>query len=542
MHMIRTASVIALAVFASLLTVQTTSVAKGFDKGPPPGIVPTTATLAQVLMAHKKAVGKAIDPNASFIEDGTLATNGLTGTYHDVDAGGGYIQTTTLGPFTSSFGASNGQSWSEDENGQVVRHEGVHQRGSVDARALEAALTKPEDDVKLLGEVLGPPVAYVVEVNPPNGRREWIFFDKTTYQTVRTESIMPTSRVVATYSDFKPRNGFTEPWSGHWSDGDAVNDEDWHVKSQQSNAIIDPTQLQIPQSRPFLEFPQGQTSVDLPIKVIDGDIVVQLMVGGRGYDFLLDSGSSEFNVDYAAAQQMGLTLYGKSLQTAAGKFSSSESMIPEVDVGPLKMHNVVVTVLPFSRQEATAMQLVGLIGYDFLAGATMRIDYDNRKLVAMVPGQYVPPPDATALPVLLDDRVPVAAAQIGSSFGDHFIIDTGANKGFVFPGFVASHPDDMRDQGEGGQISAYDPFIYATGVGGEVQLKPTQVKVLSLGGVRFERWLVYAMPGDVAQEDEDYDGLIGYDFLKYFNVVFDYRNSVIFLEPNATFKRNVTRG
>ena len=40
---------------------------------------------------------------------------------------------------------------------------------------------------------------------------------------------------------------------------------------------------------------------------------------------------------------------------------------------------------------------------------------------------------------------------------------------------------------------------------------------------------------------EDYDGLIGYDFLRYFNVVFDYRDSLIYLEPNATFKRNASR-
>ena len=49
------------------------------------------------------------------------------------------------------------------------------------------------------------------------------------------------------------------------------------------------------------------------------------------------------------------------------------------------------------------------------------------------------------------------------------------------------------------------------------------------------------MPGNTAQEAEDFDGLIGYDFLKYFNVVFDYGDSLIYLEPNQLFKRSSTR-
>jgi len=81
----------------------------------------------------------------------------------------------------------------------------------------------------------------------------------------------------------------------------------------------------------------------------------------------------------------------------------------------------------------------------------------------------------------------------------------------------------------------------AIGVGGEIRLKPTQVRSFSLGGVRFTDWIIYKMPGNTAQEAEDFDGLIGYDFLKYFNVVFDYGDSLIYLEPNQLFKRSSTR-
>jgi hypothetical protein len=83
--------------------------------------------------------------------------------------------------------------------------------------------------------------------------------------------------------------------------------------------------------------------------------------------------------------------------------------------------------------------------------------------------------------------------------------------------------------------------MYSEGVGGETRLKPTQVGVFQIGGVRFEDWMVYTMPDNQVQQAEDFDGLIGYDFLRYFTVVFDYADSMIYLEPNDTFRRNATK-
>ena len=533
----RAASVIALVISVFLASFRDVASA-GFDKGPPAGIVPTTKTLSDVLKANDKANGKELEPDASAVEEGTIRDNGISGTYKEISMAGDYVQTQTLGPFTTTSGFVDGQFWSQDENGLVTRVEGVHQRGSVDARALATAMTQNVDGVKLLGEVASPVAAYVVEVNPPNGRKEWIFFDKSSGLVDRTERIFPTRRAIVTYADYKKGNGVAEAWSGHYTDGDPVNDEDWHVASVKFGVPIDKSIFEIPANRQFVEFPDGVSSVKLPVSFVDAEVIVTLTIGGKGYDFLLDSGSSDINVDYAAAQKMGLTLYGKATNVAAGTITTAESIIPEVDIGQLKMHNVAVTVLPYTEQPKEGTELVGLIGYDFIASLSLRIDYDHQTLEAFLPGQYVPPANAFVIPAALDDHIPIVPAQIGNAIGEHFVLDTGADLGFVFPAFAANHPDDVRDRGAGRRLQDVDPFMYAVGVGGTVHLKPTQVEFLSLGGVRFDDWVVYVMPGNTAQEEEDYDGLIGYDFLRYFSVVFDYRNSLIYLEPNALFSRS----
>jgi hypothetical protein len=145
------------------------------------------------------------------------------------------------------------------------------------------------------------------------------------------------------------------------------------------------------------------------------------------------------------------------------------------------------------------------------------------------------------VPAALDDRIPIVPAQVGKAMGDHFVLDTGAWAGVIFPRFAAVHPNDVADEGGGRRMHDYDPFMKAVGVGGETRLQPTELKSFSVGGVYFTDWIVYMMPDNSAQEAEDYDGLIGYDFLRYFSLVFDYQNSMIYLEPNNLFRSNVTK-
>lgn len=533
----RAARVVAVAIIVLISALpQTQARAKGVDTDPPSGIVPTTATLQQVLAAHKKAIGKPIDPSACLIEEDAIAENGLTGTTREVSCQGDYRSTTTLGPFITSEGSISGQPWSEDENGQVVPVQGVHRRGAADARALNDALTHPTDGVKLLGEVSSPVTAYVVEVNPPDGRREWLFFDKVTSLTDRIEAVISGARTVETYADFKTVNGRTEAWSGHYSDGEAANDVDWHIGSLQVAKKSDQTPLAAPTSKPFVDFPNGVTSTKLPATIVGSRIVITLTIGGKGYDFLLDSGSSDINVDYAAAQQMGLTLYGKGVGAASGTFTASRSVIGEADIGPLALHNVVIDVIPFMDYPTLYKKVVGLVGYDFIAGAVLRVDYVNNAVYAYERGQYSPAAGSYPIPVMLDDRVPTVSAQVGQAAGDHFIIDTGADIGYLFPAFASAHPKDVADEGLGGEMGYYYTMS-ARGVGGTVPLIPTQVSRFQIGGVSFTNWLMYTLDAKNIG-GEDYDGLVGYDFLRFFNVVFDYADSVIYLEPNDTFRRS----
>ena len=133
----------------------------------------------------------------------------------------------------------------------------------------------------------------------------------------------------------------------------------------------------------------------------------------------------------------------------------------------------------------------------------------------------------------IDGEVPFVGAQVGNSIGDYFMLDDTQPFTVLFPHFWQAHPDDVKDQGQGRGINF--SFFGAK----DSAIKATQLKALFFGGVRFDEWTAFEAADTQDLEGVDVDGVIGCDFLRYFNVFFDYPQQAIYLEPNDTLKRSV---
>jgi hypothetical protein len=536
-----------LAVFAAAVVVVFTAppVLSKDDKtnldAPPAGITATSATLQAVLDAYKKATGQSASPVRTMIEDDAVTAFGIAGTTRDVEAGNDFKVTEALGPLVTARGERRGKRWWQDENGYTVRLQGVHQRDAIDKRAFERVLTnQTEAGIRLVGETSSPMKAYVVEISPQGGRHSWLFFDRDNGRMVRIESVYKDARVATTFDDFRTANGVTTAWHVHTSDGRKFNDIDSSVTSLRLNVPVAPSDLDIPDNRrTVVEFPSGQRVVSLPARVEDGVIIVRVNVADRGLDFQLDSGSSSIVIDRDVAGQLGLRTLGLRTETVAGTFEASQTVIPEMDVGTLKLRNVVVDSLPFNYQWDPQTKIVGLLGYDFIADTMLKVDYMKGTATAYDPAaNFIPPGQSFTIPAALDDAVPMVGAKVGDSVGDHFILDTGAWDVMIFSDFVASHPADVADLGLGKTLIKRFPFLdMRSGVGGEIEVRPTQVKAFHFGAVNFQNFVLWTTHAARAFEGEDADGLIGYGFLHFFDVYLDYRNSRVLLAPNELLLR-----
>jgi hypothetical protein len=267
----------------------------------------------------------------------------------------------------------------------------------------------------------------------------------------------------------------------------------------------------------------------------DPKILIKLSINGKGYDFYLDTGAPGIYIDSDKLAKLGVSAFGPSAQSVFGNWVQQYTQIPEIRVGDIKMTNVIANVLPsWHAEPKPGTEIVGLVGYDFIANAVLTIDYEKGTVSATVPYLFVPPADGVSLPAIFDDGYAYIPVQIGQASSDHFILDTGSPNCFLFSSFTDAHPDDVKDQGAGIAVNhLYLPwFGFGQVGGGEVQVHATEVKSMVVGGIQFTNWLMFRDIAEQSQGDQG-AGLIGYDFLKYFTVYLDYPHNQVFLVPNS---------
>ena len=519
----------------ALLAVVVGTVASSYDVNdtgtmPPAGIKPTHMTLQTLHAAAVRASGN--HGKAEVVEHWTLTTFGVSGTVDIFSTGDDFRVDRSLGGIHDAYGSFHHTRWHQGPNGDVIVDSGVHARNEVDARTLQT-LTQAAG-ASLLGEVSDPVNAYVVRVNPPGGRLEYVFYDKTTFLVDRIEEARGGSRYIINYDDFRTMNGITKPWHIHTTIVRTGSESDEHLTSFSYATSSTDTQLAMPSASSAVSvstFPAA-----LPAKISSDRVIVTVKINGRPVNLQLDSGASTILINSDVIDALHIATIGKHTATMAGTYTVAQAKIPLMTIGDAAMRDVVVRVAPFALRNDDKTVVAGLLGFDFINATVIHIDYAKGTAELLDPKTFTPPASAHAIPIALDDDVPVVAATIGGAVGPHFILDTGADRSALYSAFVAAHPREVMDQGLGTQLRDAWPFETAfQGVGGKVKFRPVQVGPLGFGGEQFPQWLFDATYEAASFEDEDYDGLIGQDVLRYFDVYFDYPKSTIYVVPNERY-------
>lgn len=542
--------------------------------GPPDGIAPTTATLADVLAQNLKAEGKQLDSFASRIEEWSHGAYGRLSTSETMWSGKDFKTIDHYGQFSEQEGRLAGVRWRQNLNGIVIIMGGVHQEDDAFDQALkDARAGNPGTAVKLLGEVQTPVDAYVVQVATGPDTAAWIFIDKSSGLVVREESVWDGIRTTTTYSHFATFNGAVVAQTARHTNGRPGESVDT-LTSLRLNAPVSAQMLNLPSSRrDLVQFPAGATSVQIPASMpmsadtrilsdrygetIAGTgkshIVVRITINGRGLDFALDSGASGIVIDREVAAQLGLTGYGATEEDTDGINHASVVDIPEMHIGDLVMKHVAAYPVSFQMRTKETEEVVGLLGFDFIASVGLKVDYDKGLVVAYPLGTMPMPDTGITIPLMLDDLVPDVSVSVGDVASAHFILDTGAGTDIlpvrrggqyveivtggvtVFPRFAAAHPSETRDEGLGHEVQILIPSLYLGVVGGVARAYPVQLKQVVFG-VAFDNFIATVVDPTSTWGGQDLDGLVGYGMLHYFNLYFDYANSRIILQPNEQFR------
>jgi predicted aspartyl protease len=534
MHKLRFA--LPLMLLAASLSAQSLASETVDDGFPPKNLTSTNTTPAEVLRGYRRAVGHATGNTLhTSITDYTATFAGLSGTIHEVSRAQESRTDSILGGMNTADGTLAGKKWSMNENGQVTVESGLHQRDDIDAAALHAAPLQ-SSGVKLIGES-STPAAFVVEVNPPGGRIEYIFFDKRTLLVDRIERMREGRRVVFTFDDYRNTQGVTEPWHIHVDDGRPNNVREEHVTALRYGAAVADADLAMPPPpKPIASATSFPASVGGTI--VEDRIIITAGISGHKVNFQLDSGASGIVVDRDIVDALNLEQHGRITGETAGTYVESDVVIPKMQIGDVVVEGAHARSLPFTMWTGDGKPVAGLLGFDFIHDVVLHIDYLHGTVEALSPATFTPPAGARSLPIALDDQVPLISVAIGNARNLHFLLDTGADRSMLFAQFVSAHPSDASDQGLGTAMQASSPFVNDfLGVGGTVDYRPMQIGPLDLAGWTFPHWLFYVTQNAPSFESEDYDGLIGQDVLRNYDVWLDYPHLRVYLRPNDRFRQ-----
>ena len=498
----------------SVLLAAATGTALAAIDDEPGGLAPASTTLAKARVLYERTHAHEHTRAATILEDWRLFQDGTVGAFRVNRLGKDVRETTVLGPLTYERGVLRGVHWEQNRNGIVFTYPGVHElRDAVSEHAFRDA--SDDRDVRIVGDspAFG---AYVVEVNPTAGRHEWLYIDKRSGNVVRREYVERRRRYTTTYDDYRLVEGVPEPSRIRTVDS-LGNEREQILVTRTLDVTPDLRDVDMPASRRVVEFPERTSTVRLPVRFVNGLAVVRVIVGRGAYDFLLDSGAAGIVIDPTVAEQQVYEVLGRRIGATLGTFPESTAIVPQMSIGGLRMRGVVTRVVrvPFRVDDRT--HVAGLLGFDFFADAVVHLDIAKNLAEAIAPDRFKAPPDASTVGMGLDDKTPAVAARAGTANG-RVVLDSGANR-TVFETAFAERGDFSPDR--------VATTMHVRGMGGFASAEPARVPSFEIGGL----WMRTAT-ADVANADlgaDDIDGIVGTDFLRAYELWFDYRTSDVYV-------------
>lgn len=471
------------------------------------GNVPDVKTLrAQIAAARGAAPDNYRETITLQTGDGTIATFRTYKRGHDVRT------VEDAGPIHTESGVAGSERWHQDENGITVADDPVPN----EAPAASGA-----------GTVSSTADALIISNLDKNGFGLRQYVDPASYRIFREDVLRPSGTLTTTY--VYGTYG-TQTLTSHWTTTDeATKVTRTYARLERVAGVATAAQVAEPGlRRPLVDFPNVQP-VALPATFENGTITVAVTIAGHPLTFSLDSGAAGIVLDGAAATALGLKPIERYASTDAQSPQRSEAVVPSLRIGPLGMHDIVVSIAPLAQSNPGSKSIDGELGFDFLATIGLRIDYQHATLTAIPLPEYAPPagPDVVHIDVRLGQQVPMTTVALDGIVADRFVVDTGATGAVsVYDAFMDRHPD-VGTRGSL-QLNGY-------GLDGTAYLRPFTVQSFRLGTWTFPNFEGYRIGR--GRSDQGWDGFIGSAFLQLFDVELDYPHGRIYLTPTTNTKQ-----
>ncbi|MGH7661898.1 MAG: retropepsin-like aspartic protease family protein [Vulcanimicrobiaceae bacterium] len=260
----------------------------------------------------------------------------------------------------------------------------------------------------------------------------------------------------------------------------------------------------------------------MPITVSRDRISLRASINGVEGNFIFDSGASgiTLNADFGDRAKVKVlkatTTYGLN-----GATNASIARADTIKIGGNVLHNVIISV--GTNAHGRWEDFDGLIGFDFLAGAIVDIDVPKQKMTIFDPAKYAVNVAGPALPLDLRRGWATVPATLDGRVKAHLSFDTGDPMSV----FVT---DSLYGGGRGVQMRL-EGYARMGGAGGDSQQIAScgRIESIEIGKINYGNVPICFGRSKVLFGNDQ--GIIGLDFIKHFDLTFDYPDGLLYLTP-----------
>ncbi len=510
--------------------------------------VPASATgemtdVYEILESHYEAIGgldRVRGEDTTYFE-ATLAVAGLSGTIKAWEVRPDRNRTEVdLTVFAQTTGDNGAVAWEVGMNGKlrIEQDEYALARRDVSRRLALFEHLDPASDiftVTLEGiESVGGADCYVVRVasEPDDGFRVW-YIDTTDFLMRKSISHGADMEQHALFSDYRDVNGVLHAFKQDIEMLPIGQTQTLVVTVYETNIDIDPALFEPPSdgARDFV-FTEGGNHAEVPCQYIERHIFLPVTVNCDKRLWILDSGASASVLDREYAESLGLELSGEMKGQGAGNtVDVAFTTLPPFSVDGIEFEEQQVAVIELVSlfRRLSDLEVVGILGYDFLSRFVTRVDYANELLTFYDPLEFEYDGDGTVLDAPLSGNLFSVDASVDGVHSGRWMLDLGA-------GGVTFHAPYAREHDLGSKEGVYGVGF---GAGGRIAHHFSRYETIEFGGHTIERPYISMVGHDENAAGgfagEERIGNLGNTLFRHFVLYLDYENQQVMVEKGADF-------
>lgn len=499
----------------------------------------------EILDAHYRALGglELLKGERTIHLEADLQVAGLTGTLRHWESRPDRSRTEVdLGVFAQTTGDNAEQAWALDANGKLSfeRDPNALARREVAVRLAQFEHLDPDSEiftVTLEGfERVEGVDCHVVRISSsPDGTvRDWYIGADDLFLWKSVETRTDGGQIIL-FSDYRDVDGVLHAFRQDMEILPVGQQQTVSVTMLETNVEIDPSLFEPPASETRdYEFTDGGDFVEIPFRFIERHLFLPVVLQCRESLWVLDTGASMSVIDRSFAESLGLKVSGTIKGEGAGNMVEvafttlpafgidgvefSEQQVAVIDIAPL-----------FTR--TSDLEVVGILGYDFLSRFVTRVDYANETLTLYEPSAFRYDGPGAVLDAPLSGNLFGVEATVDGVHSGRWMLDLGAGGMTFHAPYAREHGLAEREGiyavgfGAGGRISHFYSRFATVEFGGHVVVRP----FISIAGVGAD------VTGAFAETEKI--GNLGNTLFRHFVLYLDYENQQVIVERGDDFDR-----